>query len=89
MKIRVQLPDDIAEQPDPGRVALEALAIAGYRSDALTSYQTSRLLGICRLELDGFLKANDVREHSYSVEDLEIDLKNLGSLGDNTRPNAK
>jgi hypothetical protein len=29
MKITVELPDDVAQHPDPGRDALEALAVAG------------------------------------------------------------
>jgi hypothetical protein len=29
MRITVELPDDIARRPDPGREALEALAIEG------------------------------------------------------------
>jgi len=36
MKITVELPDDVAKRADPGRAALEALAIEGYRAGALT-----------------------------------------------------
>ncbi|MDQ2898897.1 MAG: hypothetical protein M3Y07_03745 [Acidobacteriota bacterium] len=39
MQITVELPDDIARHPDPGREALEALAIEGYRSEKLTHHQ--------------------------------------------------
>ena len=31
MQITVQLPDDLAQHPNPGRDALESLAIEGYR----------------------------------------------------------
>ena len=39
MQITVELPDDIARHPDPGREALERLAIEGYRSGTLTHFQ--------------------------------------------------
>jgi predicted HTH domain antitoxin len=59
---------------EPARTTLEAVAIEGYRSGALTASQTRRLLGFeTRYELDGFLKAHNVWEHSYSLEDLEQD----------------
>jgi hypothetical protein len=74
MQITVELPDDIAQRPNPGREALEALAIAGYRSGAFTAHQTRLILGFeTRYELDGFLKAHEVWDHAYSVEDLEKD----------------
>ena len=77
MKITVELPDDVAKHPDPGREALEALAIEGYRSGALSHYQASQLLGLSRFELDGLLKERNIYEHAYDVEDLERDLEDL------------
>jgi hypothetical protein len=72
MQITVDLPKDIAQRTDPAREALEALAIEGYRSGALTSFGTRRLLGFeTRYELDGFLKAHNVWEHVYNIEDFE------------------
>jgi len=74
MQITVQLPDDLGQFPDPARQALEALAIEGYRSGALSAYQARLLLGFeTRSELDGFLKKHQVWDHAYSVEDLEKD----------------
>jgi hypothetical protein len=74
MQITVQLPDDLAQRPNPAREALEAFAIEGYRSGALSAYQVRLLLGFeTRYELDGFLKDHQVWEHAYSVEDLEKD----------------
>jgi hypothetical protein len=74
MQITVQIPDDLANQPNPARAALEAFAIEGYRSGALSAYQIRLLLGFeTREELDGFLKDHEVWEHSCSVEDLEKD----------------
>jgi len=74
MQITLELPDDFVQHPDPGREALEALAIEGFRSGALSFYQTRILLGFAtREQLDGFLKEHEIWEHSYSVEDLEKD----------------
>jgi predicted HTH domain antitoxin len=74
MQITLELPDDLVQRPNPGREALEALAIEGFRSGALSFYQTRVLLGFdTGEELDGFLKEHEVWEHSYSVEDLEKD----------------
>jgi predicted HTH domain antitoxin len=80
MKITVELPDDVAQRADPGREALEALAIEGYRSGALTHYQASQLLHMSRFEFDGFLKARNIYDHAYDVEDFEKDLATLEHL---------
>jgi predicted HTH domain antitoxin len=80
MEITVELPDDIARRPDPGREALEALAIEGYRSGALTHYQASQLLALSRLEFDGFLKDRNIYDHAYDAQDLEQDLETLRQL---------
>jgi predicted HTH domain antitoxin len=75
MQITVDLPEDLAQHADPAREALEALAIEGYRSGALTAYETRVLLGFqTRYELDGFLKQRGVMEHAYSAEDLADDM---------------
>jgi predicted HTH domain antitoxin len=74
MQITVHLPDDLAQHTDPIREALEAFAIEGYRSGALSAYQIRVLLGFkTRHELDGFLKRHEVWDHAYSSEDLERD----------------
>jgi predicted HTH domain antitoxin len=80
MKITVDLPDDVAQRPDPGREALEALAIEAYRSGALTHHQASQLLRVSRLEFEALLKRRHVEEHAYDVEDLERDLETLDRL---------
>ena len=80
MQITVELPDDIAQHADPGRDALERLAIEGYRSEKLTHYQASQLLGMMRFEFDAFLKARGIYDHSYSIEDLAQDLATLRRL---------
>jgi len=81
MQITVELPNDIAQHGDPAREALEALAVEGYRSGALTAYQTRRLLGFeTHYELEGFLKDRQVWEHAYTVDDLERDRQAFASL---------
>jgi predicted HTH domain antitoxin len=80
MEITVKLPDDLAQHQNPGREALEALVIEGFRSGAFTHYQASQLLGMGRLQFDGFLKERGVTEHAYGVEDLQQDMENLRKL---------
>jgi predicted HTH domain antitoxin len=77
MRITVELPDDVARHTDPGREALEALAIEGYRSGAFSLPQAARLLGLTRYEFDGLLKARNIYDHAYGVEDLDRDLEDL------------
>ncbi|HWG19589.1 MAG TPA: UPF0175 family protein [Terracidiphilus sp.] len=74
MQITVQLPDGLAKHPNPAREALEAFAIEGYRTGALSAYQIRLLLGFdTPYELDGFLKDHEVWDHAYTVKDLEKD----------------
>ncbi len=80
MQITVQLPDDLAQRPNPGRDALESLAIEGYRSGTLSQYQASQILGFSRFEFEAFLKERHIREQAYDVEDLEQDRETLRRL---------
>lgn len=80
MEVTVQLPNDLATHADPAREALEAVTIAGYRSGQLSHAQARKLLGLTRIEFDGYLKARGITEHAYDVEDLENDLRTLGKL---------
>jgi predicted HTH domain antitoxin len=87
MRITVELPDDLSQYPDPSRMALEALAIEGYRCGALTHNQAGQLLGMSRFQFADFLTAHNIEEHAYSAEDLEQDMIDLelgherGTLG--------
>jgi predicted HTH domain antitoxin len=80
MQITVELPDDIARHPGPGREALERLAIEGYRSGALTHSQAGQLLGMSRFEFDDFLIERGIYDHAYSIMDLQLDLADLEKL---------
>jgi Uncharacterised protein family (UPF0175) len=86
MQVTVEIPDDFVQSlgsfaQDPERATLEAVAIEGYRSGALTALQTRLLLGFeTRYELDGFLKLHNIFEHAYSLDDLEQDRKTMRGL---------
>jgi predicted HTH domain antitoxin len=80
MQITVQLPDDLSQYPDPGRQALESLAIEGYRTGVLSHHEASHLLGLSRFELDGFLKKRHIYEQAYSVEDFNEDRETMRQL---------
>lgn len=81
MQITVELPNNLADSPDPQRAALEALAIAGYRSGALSAFQARVLLGMeSRFDFDAFLKARNIEDHAYSAEDLEKDIEAIRKL---------
>jgi len=85
LEITVQLPNDLAQRAEPAREALEALAIAGYRSGKLSPYQACRLLGFTsRFEFESLLKQRNILDQAYSVEDLESDLKTLRTLSENS-----
>ncbi len=79
MHIAIDIPDSIsgviANEQDPARAALEALALEGYRSRRLGESAVRRLLGFgTRMEVHGFLKEHGVYLN-YSMEDLERDIR--------------
>jgi predicted HTH domain antitoxin len=81
VQITVELPNDLTQHPDPASEALEAVAIAGYRSGNFTEYQARRLLGLTsRFEFEVFLKNRGIYDQAYSVNDLDEDLENLRRL---------
>jgi hypothetical protein len=83
--VTVELPESVAEKlgiskKDLSRAALEAIALEGYRSDRLTSFQVREMLGFeTGLELDAFLKAHRI-DLEYTFEDLERDQVTLDRL---------
>jgi predicted HTH domain antitoxin len=79
MQFTVEIPDDLSKHADPVREALEAFAIASYRSGALTPRQTRELLGFeTRFQLHDFLMQHEVYDNAYGIEDFRQDLKGLG-----------
>jgi len=79
MQITVELPEDIAGHTDPGREALEALAVQGYRSQKLSQHDVGKLLGLSRMRTEEFL-ARHVDLYDYSTEELEAEAKLLKRL---------
>jgi len=83
MQITVELPNDITQRADPARETLEAVALAGYRSGKLTSYQAGRLLGFgSRFEFEALLKTRGIYEQAYGPAELAEDWKTLRKLPD-------
>jgi predicted HTH domain antitoxin len=82
MSVTIELPEEIEQQLETEwgnlpRRALEAVALEGYRSGALTLAQLRRMLGFeTRMEVDAFLKQHGVYLE-YSVEDLKQDRETL------------
>jgi len=78
VEIILNIPDELARQvasegKDPARVALEALALEGYRTERLSESAVRRMLGFdTRIEVHAFLKRHGVYLH-YDVADLEQD----------------
>jgi predicted HTH domain antitoxin len=77
MNVAVELPDDIAQQletawHDMPRRVLEAVAVEGYRSGALTRGQVRRLLQLSWWETEAFLKERQAYL-PYDEADLEQD----------------
>ena len=86
MQVTIQLPADIlaalAEQWDNvPRRSLEAIAVEGYRTGALTETQVRRLLELdTRFQVHALLTEHRVPLH-YATADLEDDLAAHRDLG--------
>lgn len=65
------------QMPDPRRVALIALALEAYQTGILSHHETSTLLEMGRLELDGLLKQQQIMFGAYGTEDLANDIATL------------
>jgi hypothetical protein len=78
VEITLNIPDELARQVtpeggDPARVALEALALEGYRAERLSESAVRQMLGFeTRMEVHAFLKKHGVYLH-YDLADLEQD----------------
>ena len=86
MQVTIDLHDDISKAlegqwPDLNRQALEAIAVEGYRTGALTESQVRRLLGLeSRFDVHAFLKEHRVPLR-YTASDVEDDMKAQRELG--------
>jgi predicted HTH domain antitoxin len=76
MEVTLHIPDDIAKRlsaagGDVSRRALEAIALEGYREQALTLYQVSEMLGLSRVETEDFLGQHQVPLAVINGADLD------------------
>jgi predicted HTH domain antitoxin len=64
MEVSLSIPDEIAKQLNAAgelsRLALEGLAVEGYRHEVLSLGEVAELLAISVYEADGFLKSHGV-----------------------------
>jgi len=80
MQVTLDIPEDIVRSLDADasaltRVALEGMAIEGYRSNRVSEEQVRRLLGFAtRLEVHAFLKRHQV-PLNISKDDLDQDFQ--------------
>jgi hypothetical protein len=80
MQVTFTIPDDLAAQfaadgKDPARVALEALAVEGYRTRRLSENEVRVMLGYgTRMQVHALLKEHDVYLN-YSMSDVEQDIR--------------
>jgi predicted HTH domain antitoxin len=86
MKVTIDLPEDVSAAlkgswADVPRRALEAIAVEGYRTGALTESQVRRLLRLdSRFQVHALLKEHHVPLR-YTEGDLEDDLRTHRELG--------
>ncbi|MGA3186963.1 MAG: UPF0175 family protein [Bryobacteraceae bacterium] len=86
MQLTIDLPEDVTESlrgtwGDVSRHALEALAVEGYRTGALTETQVKRLLNFeTRFQVHALLREFRVPYH-YTEEDAADDLATHRDLG--------
>ncbi|MBS1787263.1 MAG: UPF0175 family protein [Acidobacteria bacterium] len=78
MEVTIVIPDDVASEIQNGsttplsRRLLELAAIQAYESDLITKHQVKEMLGFeSRFEVDALFKAYDLRDHSFTMEELE------------------
>ena len=86
MKVTIDLPEDVSAAlkgrwDDVPRRSLEAIAVEGYRTGALTESHVRRLLGLdSRFQVHGLLKAHHV-PLQCSAADFEDELRTQRELG--------
>ena len=87
MDLTVHIPDELAAhlggetvQAQLERRALEAFALGEFQARRISKVQLRKMLGLERIELDGFFKAHGVYEE-YTMEDFELEQRALKELG--------
>jgi hypothetical protein len=87
MQLTLQLPDELAAQLGGEAVhdklerrALEAFALEELRAGRITEPQLRKMLGLARIQLDGFLKSHGVYQ-DYTPDDFDRERQALKELG--------
>jgi hypothetical protein len=83
MEVTLQVPDEIAailaqEGGDLARRALEAFAVDEFKAQRINEPQLGEMLGLTRIQMDGFLKAHGVC-YDMTLADFERDIADLSS----------
>ena len=88
MELTLQIPDELATHLGGEAVhrqlerrALEAFALEEYKADRISKVQLRKMLGLERIELDGFLKAHDVTHDLFTLEEINEQVATLKRLG--------
>ena len=83
MEVTFQIPDELAASVTDGgdlsRRALEAFALEELRAGHITEVQLCQMLGLARIQVDGFLKSHGVFDE-YTIEDFEEERRSLKEL---------
>lgn len=76
MQVTLNIPDElVGPGDDPARLALEALALEGYRAGRLSESALRRILGFeSRMQVHDFLNRNGAYLR-YDLSDLEKDVE--------------
>ena len=80
MTLTVELPNNLAEQADPAHIALEAIAIEGFKTGALTKQQARGLLGLGLIAFEDLLKSKGEFDSFYNVDDLMDDIRTIREM---------
>ena len=84
MEVTLHIPDDIAAHLTQGggdltRRALESFALEELRAGRITEVELRRMLGLARIQLDGFLKSRGIYQE-YTIEEFEQEQRVLKDL---------
>lgn len=84
MQITIDLPDEYLQRLEPdlanlSQRILEAIVVAAYKANRLTSAEVGRILKLNRFEVDAFLKQHQAYLH-YTIADFNQDLQTLQHL---------
>ncbi len=84
MNVDLEIPDDIGSRLAPtgdlSRKVLETFVVEQLKAGRITEPEVCRMLGLARIQLDGFLKVYGIYE-DYTMEDFEKERAALKSLG--------